>query len=301
MPCLEWTAAETSGVELSERVRAVVGHDVLALREVPGAGGYTPALRRIAELADGSTVFVKAAVDAMTADWISAERAAYEALGKRRFLPAYLGGDDEGLLVLEDLCRGHWPLPWRPGDVDRVFALLDELRATPAPSGIPLLNDARGDLVGLWSSIAENPEPLLRLGVCSASWLREAAPLLAAGAERAELDGESIVHYDVRSDNLCLLEERTVLVDWNVLCRGNSEIDRVFFAQTVTMEGGPAPWELLPGATPDLVAVAAGFFADRAPQPMLTNAPAVRGVQRAQLEVCLAWAARLLDLPPPIS
>ena len=65
-------------MELAERVEAIVGQRVVALDEIPGAGGYTPALRRIATLADGDTVFVKAAVSDLTAGWLQAERRAYE-------------------------------------------------------------------------------------------------------------------------------------------------------------------------------------------------------------------------------
>jgi hypothetical protein len=289
---------EDSEMDLSERVAAVVGQEVVALADLPGAGGYTPALRRIAALADGSTVFVKAAVDDATTEWIRAERAAYEALGDRSFLPAFVGGD-EGLLVLEDLRHGHWPPPWRPGDIDRVFSMLDDLAATTAAKEVPTLNDARGDLLAAWWAVAQDPDPLSRLGVSTPQWLVAATPVLAAVAEEARLDGDSIVHYDVRSDNLCLLEGRTVLVDWNLLCRGNAEIDRVFFAQTVTMEGGPEPWDLLPGADPALVATVAGFLAERAPGPPIPTAPRVRQVQLAQLQICLRWAARVLDLPTP--
>ncbi len=285
-------------MELSERVGAVTGQDVIALTEIPGAGGYTPALRRIATLADGSTVFVKAAVDGMTAAWVQAENTAYRALGPRSFLPAYFGGDDT-VLVLEDLRGAHWPPPWRPNDVDCVFALLDELAALVPPPGTPLLNDSRGDLVGLWSAVGSNPEPLLALGLCSEAWLRDARPVLAAAALSAQLDGTSTIHYDVRSDNLCVVEGRAVLVDWNLLSQGNGEFDRIAFAQTITMEGGAAPWDLLPDADAALVAVVAGFFADRAPGPPIPTAPRVRQVQLAQLRVCLPWAARVLDLPPP--
>lgn len=109
------------------------------------------------------------------------------------------------------------------------------------------------------------------------------------------------MHFDVRSDNLCLLDDRTVLLDWNMLCCGNPEIDQVFFAQTITMEGGPAPWELLPRADPALVAVVAGFFADRAPGPPIPAAPRIRPLQLAQLRACLPWAARVLGLPTPAS
>jgi hypothetical protein len=285
-------------VELIERVQKVVGQAVLSLRDVPGAGGYTPVLRRIAELEDGSTVFVKASIDDETTGWIQAERAAYELLGERSFLPRFGGGDDEGLLVLEDLRHGYWPTPWREGDVGRVFALLDEIASAPVPSGTRRLTEMPDVLPACWSEVSADPRAFLDLGACSPEWFESALQALVRAEDSATLDGESIVHYDVRSDNVCLLDDRAVLVDWNFLCHGNPEIDRVFFAQTVTVEGGPPPWEMHPEADPALVAAAAGFFAVRAPGPPIPTAPAVRGLQRAQLEVCLAWSARLLDLPP---
>jgi hypothetical protein len=285
-------------VDLAERVSAVTGREVVAFVEIPGAGGYTPALRRIAQLADGETVFVKAAVDVATTQWLQSERAAYEALGARAFLPAYVGSGD-GVLVLEDLRHGKWPPPWMPGDVERVFALLHELGGTPAPAGIPALSGARDELVGCWEAVLDAPQAFLALGLCSSEWLDAAAPALVEAASSVELDGSSIVHYDVRSDNLCLLADRTVLVDWNGTCQGNAEIDLVLFAQTVTTEGGPAPWELLPDADPALVATAAGYFADRAPKPLIPAAPRVREVQLSQLRVCLGWVARVLGLQPP--
>src|SRR5919109_930569 len=43
------------------------------------------------------------------------------------FLPELVGWDDDGerpILVLEDLTQGHWPPPWREGDVDAVIDAL---------------------------------------------------------------------------------------------------------------------------------------------------------------------------------
>jgi hypothetical protein len=290
-------AAETLGVDLRQRVAGITGQPVTGLRDLPGAGGYTPALRRIATLLDGTTVFVKAAVDEPTASWIRAEEAAYEALGGGSFMPAYVGGDDE-TLVLEDLRHGRWPPPWQDGDLDRVFSMLDDLSSIIVPSWAPTIEAVHGDLGHLWEAVAAHPDALLRTGVCSPSWLDAALPTLAAAASEPFLDGDGVVHFDARSDNLCLLHDRTVLVDWNLLCRGNPLVDHLFFAQTVTMDGGPPPWELLPDADPAGVAIIAGFFADRGPGPPIPTAPGVRPAQLAQLRICLRWAARALGLPP---
>ena len=56
-------------------VERLVGARVVGQRDV--AGGYTFAANRVAELSDGRTVFVKAAVDALTRDWLRAEQRLY--------------------------------------------------------------------------------------------------------------------------------------------------------------------------------------------------------------------------------
>lgn len=283
---------------LERGVEAIVGRPVIRIDEIPGAGGYTPALRRIASLADGSTVFVKAAVNDLTAGWIEAERRSYEAMAGAPFVPRYIGCAD-GILVLEDLRDAHWPPPWRAGDIDRVLAMLDRVASYPVPAIAVDLEAAAGPMLRSWRAVRDDPGPFLDLGVCSSAWFERAAPALVGADDRGSLVGDALVHFDVRSDNLCLVGDRAVLVDWNGTARGRPDFDRTCFAQTLAHEGGPAPHEVLPGADPALVAMLAGYFADRAPQPPIADAPRVRDIQRAQLQVCLPWAARLLDLPPP--
>ena len=50
---------------------------------------------------------------------------------------------------------------------------------------------------------------------------------------------------------------------------------------------------------PEYAAWLLGFFAARAGLPPIPDAPGVRPIQLAQLEVVLPWACRLLALPPP--
>jgi hypothetical protein len=282
-------------MELRERVEAIVGQRVVALDEIPGAGGYTPALRRIATLGDGSTVFVKAAASELTATWLEAEQRSYAALAGRSFVPHVLGGDD-GVLVLEDLRHGHWPPPWRDGDVARVRATLAEVASTPAPDDAPDLEAATGHMLRLWHKIAAEPEPFLGLGLCTREWFDGAIDTLVDAESRGTLDGEALVHFDVRSDNLCLLDERVVLVDWNNTARGRPDFDRIAFAQGVAVAGGPAPDETAPGADPCLVVMLTSYFARNAPKPVIPDAPRVRDIQLAQLRVCFPWMCRLLGL-----
>ena len=139
---------------------------------------------------------------------------------------------------------------------------------------------------------------MLSTGICSAEWLDAALPVLLRAAEEAELDGDDLLHADVRSDNLCFKEIGPVLVDWNIACIGNGEFDVAFWLPSLRLEGGPQPWEVLPDAR-GLATVVAGFFAARAGLPRPAGAPTVRDFQVRQLEVALPWAARELGQAAP--
>jgi hypothetical protein len=278
---------------LAERVAAVVGRPVVALEKVTAGGVYSPSQRWIAQLADGSAVFVKAPADPRTAAWLGAERRAYETLLDAPYLPRYLGSDD-GVLVLEDLRATHWPPPWREGDLDRVRGALEAVAATPAPTRLRSLED--GLLLRTWARVAEDPKLFLDLGMCTPAWLDRAMAVLVE-TDATPLVGEALVHSDLRSDNLCLLEDRVVLIDWPGAARGRPDFDLTSFAPSCALEQAIEPECVAPKADPSLVAVLAGCLAYHGPQPLLP--PPVRVILLAHLEVLLPWAARLLDLPPP--
>ena len=69
---------------------------------------------------------------------------------------------------------------------------------------------------------------------------------MAAEAE-AVLDGTDLLHLDVRSDNLCFVGSRAVLVDWNWACRGNGLVDLAGWVPSLHAEGGPLPESCLAG------------------------------------------------------
>ena len=247
------------------------------------------------ELDDGRSVFVKQALDALAAGWLRAEHRVYAAVSAP-FMPKLEGWQDgdRPLLVLEDLGDAHWPPPWRDGDVDAVFAALEAVAATPPPAGVPALEERRDSLNG-WELVAEDPEPLLSTGLCSRKWLDSALPALREAAAGCDLDGDALVHFDVRSDNLCFRDGRVLLVDWNFACAGNALIDVVGWLPSLRLEGGPEPWAILSDSG-GLAALLAGYFASRAGLPAPSTAPRVRPFQLAQAQVALPWAARELDL-----
>ena len=279
-------------------VAAAVGSAAVAFEPVSGGGYGTNTAKWRVELADGRRAFVKLALDDAAVDWLRAEHRVYAHV-RQPFLPALLGWHDAGgrtLLVLEDLAHAHWPPPWSRAQVDAVLAALDAVHAAEPPPGLPLLEDARERLDG-WPQVTDDPGPLLATGLCSASWLEAALPVLAHASATAELAGTSLVHLDVRSDNLCLEGDRVVLVDWNLACVGDPLLDVVAWLPSLRHEGGPEPWELVPDSR-GLAALIAGFFASRAGLPPPATAPTVRAFQRRQAEIALPWAARELDLDP---
>lgn len=179
-----------------------------------------------------------------------------------------------------------------------MLAVLDDLRATPPPDHLPSLELARSMLVR-WGRVADEPQSFLALGLCSAAWLEMALPALLRAEAEAVLSGRELLHFDVRSDNICFSAERTLLVDWNWASVGNATMDLVAWLPSLRDEGGPLPDELVSGEA-ELVAVVTGYFADHARQPSIPDAPRVRAAQRRMLEVALPWVARALDLPSPV-
>jgi len=268
-------------------------------------GGHTPARRWVVTLEDGRSAFVKIATDDLTASWLRDEHVAYSVLRGSNFMPTYLGFYDDGahpVLALEDLSMVDWPPPWNRPMVDAVLGCLEAMHATTPPQGIPRADDDRFELRDGWDEVAADPEPFLALGLCSRAWLESSLPTLREAVRTAPLGGEALLHFDVRSDNICVHDGRAFLVDWNWICVGNPLIDVAFWLPSLEAEGGPAPEEILPNGTPGLAELAAcfaGFCCEHAGRSPIPTAPGVRRLQLQLARTALPWAARCLGLPEP--
>jgi Phosphotransferase enzyme family len=280
---------------IEERVAAAAGRPVRSLRRVQ-TRGYAMAFHAIAEFADGSTAFVKAGAEEVTSEFLRDELRIYRAV-EGPFMPELLGYDDTDppLLVLEDLSAAHWPPPWDDEGIAAVRETLTEVWSTEPLAWLPAIAEERERLLGGWADIEADPQPFLSLGLCSPEWLGEALPVLRNAAETAPVEGDALVHLDVRSDNIALTDRGAVLVDWNFAHCGNPDFDLAAWLPSLQLEGGPPPEELLPAAGKHAAALA-GFFGSRAGLPPPPTAPKVRKIQRDQLEVSLAWACRELEL-----
>ncbi len=242
---------------------------------------------------DLTSAFVKIGATDPTADWTRTEHRNYRSLDGW-FMPRVLGFDDDGsrpALALEDLSQAFWPPPWTE---QRVAAVLDAFAAIhdTAP---PVHLLGRPDWGTNWRDIGDDPAPFLKLGLCSPVWLDANLPTLISAAAEAPISGNSLVHLDVRSDNLCFRDGRAVLLDWNHASVANADFDIAFWLPSLHAEGGPAPEEILP-SSPALAAWVAGFFCSRAGGAAMPDAPHVRPLQLQQAHTALPWATRALGL-----
>jgi hypothetical protein len=285
-----------------ERATRALKAEPVAWRAV-ARGGQTAASRWIATLPGGTTRFVKIAFTLDTAAWIRDEHLFYLQHKGLVFLPAMMGWDDDGerpVLVLEDLSAAAWPPPWDRGRVRAVVDGLAEVADARVSPEIPRVGAGQFDREG-WREVAAHREAFLALGLCGEAWLDACLPALTETAHAAPLEGDRLLHMDVRSDNLCLTPNGARFVDWNFACRGNPRFDVASWLPSLEAEGGPPPEEVVPPA-PDMAAFAAmlaGYFASHAARPPIPEAPHVRPLQLKQARTALPWAARALGLPPP--
>ena len=280
--------------DLASRIEKLVGRKVESYRRVEG--GYTPALRLLCRTA-GASFFVKIGTTPLTNKNLDLEIRLYNRLSGD-FMPRLVASENhesESILITEDLSPQHWPPPWGERRIDLTLAQIHALHSTPAR--VETFAKVKGTQDANWQAVASDPGPFLSLGVADAEWLEATLPLLIRYEADCPTAGESLTHWDLRSDNICIAAERAIFVDWNGACLSNPKLDLGFWLPSLAYEGGPEPEKILPDA-PEVAARVSGYFAARAGLPEISDAPRVRTVQRRQLETALPWAARALDLPP---
>ena len=280
--------------ELISRIERLAGARVESYRRVEG--GYTPALRLLCRTAEGS-FFAKTGTTPGTCESLRREIHVYKRLSGD-FMPRLLASEDdesEPVLVIEDLSSQHWPPPWGARQIELTLAQIDALHGTRAP--LETYAQVHGATAPNWRVVAEDPLPFLALGVADARWLEAALTTLIQVEEGCPTAGDSLTHWDLRSDNICIKAGRVLFVDWNGACLSNPRLDLGFWLPSLAYEGGVEPEKILPDA-PEVAARVSGYFASRAGLPEISDAPRVRTVQRRQLATALPWAVRALELPP---
>jgi hypothetical protein len=258
--------------------------------------GLSAAIRMSVSLRDGSRVFVKAATDEETAGWLRREHFVLSSVAGP-FMPSVIGWLDEGLpfpaLMTQDLSHAYWPashqgVHWRPGDVERVIEATTRLGLVGAPLDLPPVAPHHSSL---WRRISTD---FLRLDLCSEQWFAASIDALVEAERKVDVGGDSLVHGDVRSDNLCILHDRVIFVDWSHAARGNRRQDLAHVLPTLHLEGGPSPYEVMPDGGPEASALCAMHAARLLSD---TGMPGwLKGVFVRLIGIELEWAGRCLGL-----
>lgn len=114
--------------------------------------------------------------------------------------------------------------------------MLGEILA-PAPIAVLDVAQEYGGLFRGWRTLAREPDD--GLDRWSRDHLDEFAELEQAGT--AHCAGETLLHTDLRADNMLLTGDRVVIVDWPYACRGAAFVDVALLAPSVALQEGPSP------------------------------------------------------------
>ena len=292
--------------ELPDDVRhAIEGMLGCAVAEAESQrGGFSPGVAARLRLTDGRRVFVKAVGESLNAHAPVLYRREAAVAGRLpatvptpRLLATY---DEDGwvALVFEDVEARQPHLPWRRNELERVLAALADLSRSLTPTPVPLapLADDAARFGG-FQDLAASDGPLDDLD----PWVARNIDRLAAlhdgwGTATA---GDTLVHLDVRADNVLLTGDRVLFVDWPHATVGAAWIDLVLMLPSVAMQGGPPPWELFAGyplasgadaeAVTVVLAGFVGFLTARGRLPPPPGLPTLRRFQRAQAAEGVRW------------
>jgi aminoglycoside phosphotransferase len=297
---LPWTAIPA---ELRAAVERQLGGQVVSA--ITQRGGFSPGVAARLVLDSGERAFVKAVGD-INPDSPGIHRAEARvaaALPLGTPAPRLLGSiDSDGwvILLFEDVAGRMPSMPWQPAELERVLDAVTELAAslTPAPIDAPPVTTRISQLGKGWHQLAASGrDNRADLDPWAAKHLDELVALEKNGGAAAS--GTSLVHADIRADNILLTDERVVFVDWPWACQAQPWIDLVALLPSVALQGGPAPDQILtwhpvardadPDAVNAVIASLAGMFTWLGGLPDPPGLPTVRAFQRAQGDVATGW------------
>jgi aminoglycoside phosphotransferase (APT) family kinase protein len=206
-------------------------------------------------------------------------------------------------LLLDDVDGVHPELPWQPGQLAQVLAGIDRLAAalTPPPVEFTAVGLRLSRMLHGWRDLAA-AGGADGLDPWSAKHLAGLAELEATWPEHSA--GRTLLHGDLRADNLLLTGDGVVVVDWPHASTGAAFVDLVMMAPSVAMQGGPGLAGLLAGteagreASQDgvtaVLCALAGYLTSSALKPPPPGLPTLRGFQAAQGQIARGWLAGLI-------
>lgn len=303
---------------LRAQIDDVLGSPVVDVS--PRQGGFSPGPAAVVTCANGGRAFVKAVgtpLNPRTPDMLRTEATVAAQLPASLPVPSLRahvewaeGADEWVALVFAVVDGAPPPLPWTPASAGRALAAVDAFSRLATPCPLPAVRPAAellaGDLAGWRTVAASPPDDLHPWEAARLDWLAAVPDRLG---ERGGLAGDTLVHLDVRADNLLFTPNGgVVLLDWAWGCRGAAWIDAVLLALDVAVHGGQDPGALVadlpavaaadPRDVTDLVAGLVGMWAVTMRRPAPPGLPTLRAFQRRFHDAALDWVVRRVAAGP---
>jgi aminoglycoside phosphotransferase (APT) family kinase protein len=283
--------------EVRIRIETLLGGRVASV--VPALGGFSPGFASTLSLENGSQFFVKAMSDLLTpagADTYRREGAVLRQLPPLVRNARLVSIDDDGdwIVLVYDVIDGRSPVPSRPAELRLMLDTFTEFARilTPTPFAAPAFEEKVGWPFDSWQradlrvQIAGGPE---------FEWARDHAVEIREFAKnwRWVARGETLLHGDLRADNMILTAEGIVVVDWPDVCIGAPWLDLVMALPSFGMFPDPPSLETIlqthpltaevdPEAIDRVIAALAGFFGWASLEPAPIGLPSLRAFQREQ-------------------
>jgi aminoglycoside phosphotransferase (APT) family kinase protein len=280
-------------------------------------GGFSPGVAARLRLADGRRVFLKAISSHPNSDSPAMHRREARiaaALPVSVPTPRLLWSYDDGdwvAVVFEDV-DGWTPVtPWRPQELGRVLEAVTQLveSLTPAPIAVETIAERLHEPLQGWRAL----EAAARANADGLGgvpdWARRNLERLA-GLEsewEAASAGATLLHFDLRADNILLTADRVLVVDWPHASLGAGWMELLQILPSIAMQGGPKPWEIfdshpLGRRAPErkvtaVLAAVAGYFVRQSRLPSPPGLPTLRAFQRDQGIPAVEWLMRRTGWP----
>lgn len=297
------TARRLEWAHLPPHVRALVERECGApvAEAISQGGGFTPGFASVLVGEDGRRHFVKAAsakAQRAVAHSYREEARRLAALPVEAPAPRLLwqhDRDDWVVLGIEYVDASAPRRPWLLPEVEASARMLELLAdaLTPAPASLELdpVADELADWPQAWEHVRATRPDLPHLD--------EAARLAAGFA--AVTAGDTLVHTDVRDDNLLVTTDgRVLLCDWNWPAVGAAWLDTVLLLVGARGDGLdvdallarlPLTRDVPPESIDSFLALVAGYFWRQGDERVPPTSPYLRDFQRWQGDVAWAWLA----------
>lgn len=298
----EWTSVPT---EVRSVVDMIAGAPIVRATNV--AGGFSPGPAVRCDLADGKRVFVKACGERLSTHASAMHRreaAVMAAIPIAAPVPRLIGAydDRDWVALVIELVDGRMPAaPLSSSDIAailRVVEVLADIGTTTIGGVIEPAGRAqtKSGTPYLWRSV-NGGDPALddwsrrnldRLTVMESSWIEAVA-------------GSTLLHGDLRSDNILIGDDITYVVDWPGASVGAEWVDLVGLLPSLHHDGAPPPARLFdrhplgrradPSAVDAYLCAISGYFTFKSLLPPPPGLPTLRPFQAAQAAISREWLA----------